>query len=125
MINGILTFIIYFLSFFLVFVSLGLADEESDYFMVLIYESVIFLLYLFVIYRIKIESKKYLKAVAYSIIPILITVTAFSAMSEPLRLEGGNLKNTINYLWIIIILQIIKLVVLATRYFKTISVNTD
>jgi hypothetical protein len=42
MINKILIFITYILSFFLVFVSLGLADEESDYFMVLMYESIIF-----------------------------------------------------------------------------------
>ena len=118
MINKILIFITYILSFFLVFVSLGLADEESDYFMVLICESILFLFYIFVIYRTKTELRKNLKAIVYAIIPISIIVTAFSAMSEPLRLEGGNFKNTITYLWIIIILQVIKLAFLVIKYLK-------
>jgi hypothetical protein len=112
-----LTFLIFCFTLFFVCVGLGLSDEESDYFIVLLFEILLSIFYFFIFYRIKFDFNKNKKIIIYSIIPVIIIFESVISMYSPLRLEGGSLKNTITYLWIIIFFQFLKLSFLFKKYF--------
>ena len=65
------------------------------------------------------KAKKVLRVIFYSFMPLLTIYLAIVSMPEPLRINGGSLINTLIYLSIIIILQIIKLSVIARKFYKS------
>lgn len=106
-----IVYIVYIINFLFIVLCLALADEEADYFMTLLFELIFLLLYIFLLAKNKSNNK--IEITIFFIAPILMIIFSTFCMNEPLRLEGGNLKNTIVYLWLIIISQIIKLLFLA------------
>ena len=67
-----LTFLIFCFTLFFVCVGLGLSDEESDYFIVLLFEILLSIFYFFILHRIKFDFNKNKKIIIYSIIPVII-----------------------------------------------------
>lgn len=110
----ILIYIYFILNFFLILVNLGLADEESDYFTLLIFDFIFLVLCLSFFKKLSNKINHFEKFI-YSIIPTLILITSFNSMFEPLRLEGGSLKNTLIFLSIIAIFQFIKIRIIFSK----------